>query len=368
MTRIAFIINDLSFGGAQIQTIELANNLAKRNYDIMMFSLGPEDKLKNTISPAVKTVLIGKKSYLDFKALSRLVKEIKGFKPESVVCVNSYSTFYGYFAHLLSGIAFKRISVQHTTIITGWREKLKNIMYTVIMNKMDKLVFVCNNQLKHWIEEYRIKPTISKVIYNGIDLEKFENFDTDISNIRQSLGFKPEDIIIGINAVLRPEKKHEDMVDALELLVKEGYPIKLLFIGDGIRRGFIEDYIKSKGLTDRVVITGFLKDVRPYLACVDISALTSTAVETLSIAALESMAMGKPLILSDIGGARELVDQGVNGIVYTAGNVIELYKSIKYLIDNGITHSMGENSRIKVKKLFSREMMTEKYEELLKIS
>ncbi|MCX7920933.1 MAG: glycosyltransferase family 4 protein [Clostridia bacterium] len=366
MKRLALIMNSLRFGGAEVQTIELVNNLAKRDYEIVVFCLDSNTEIMKRISDNVEVVVLRKKFTIDPIAISQIVSRLRKFKPDSMILVNSYSMAYGYLVRFFLQRVPKMITIQHTTILISRFEEMKMVIYKRMMNCMDSVIFVCNNQKEYWVNKYSIDPQISQVIYNGIDLERFIGYQSDVGELRKSLGFSPKDIVIGINACLRPEKKHEDMIDALGMLVNAGYPVKLLFIGDGVRREFIEEYMKSKDLEDKVVITGFVQDVRPYLSCVDISALTSTAVETLSMAILESMAMGKTVVLSDIGGASELVDTGENGLLYKAGDVAELFRAIKYIIDNNLFNSMGIKSREKARMLFGKDVMVGRYIDVLK--
>lgn len=364
--KVAIIINSLRIGGAEVQTVELANSLADRGFEILLLCIGKEIQIIERVSNKIKVVELNKKIYLDLKVLFKITKQLKEFKPQTVLMINSYSTMYGYIASFFTGRSFKMLAIQHTTLFSGMLDRLKNIVDLRIVNRMDGIVFVCNNQRLHWINNYGTNQNKAFVVYNGIDLERFKDFDSNPSLVREELGFKSNDIIIGLNANLRPEKKHEDIIDALGLLINEGYPVKLLIIGDGVRRNHIEEYIKAKEVGDKVIITGFLKDVRPYLSCLDISVLTSVAVETLSIAIIESMAMGKPVVLSDIGGAKELVDLGDNGYIYEAGNVKQLVEALKEIIDRKLFDSMGKKSSEKAEKLFSKNIMVDKYIELIK--
>lgn len=364
--KIAIIINSLRIGGAEVQTVELANSLAKRGYEILLMSVGKEIQIRERVSPKIKVVELNKRIYFDLKVLIKIIKQLKDFKPQTLLMVNSYSSMYGYLASFFTGRSFKMLAIQHTTLFSGMLDKLKNIVDLRIINRMDGIVFVCNNQRMHWINNYRTNGSKSFVVYNGIDLDKFKNYNSKPLQLREELRIAPSEIIIGLNANLRPEKKHEDIIDAVEVLLSQGYPVKLLIIGDGVRRNHIEEYIKTKNMSEKVIITGFLKDVRPYLSCLDIAVLTSVAVETLSIAIIESMAMGKPVVLSDIGGAKELVDQGENGFIYEAGNVKQLVGALKEIMDGKLFDSMGKKSSQKAENLFSKSIMVDKYIELIK--
>ena len=89
----------------------------------------------------------------------------------------------------------------------------------------------------------------------------------------------------------------------------------LVIAGDGPLRDFLARRAVELEVADRVSFVGELDDVRPVLTALDVFVLPSTAVESFSNAALEAMAIGRPVILSDIGGAREMIDDGVEGYV-----------------------------------------------------
>lgn len=364
--KIAVMISNLRFGGAEVQTVELINNLAAGGDEILLMSMDGDLAIRERVAHGIEVVVLGKRAYADFRMLGKIIGILKDFKPQCFIMVNSYPAMYGYLASLFSGRRFKRISIQHTTLFKGFVDGLQNLYYMRIIKRMDRIVFVCNSQREHWVRKYGINPEKAVVIYNGININRFEGYQTDTKKMRDELGFSSSDIVIGVNANLRPEKKHEDLIDALEILLSKGYPVKLLFIGDGVRRRFLEDYIGTKGLGAHIAITGFVQDVRPFLSCVDISALTSIAVETLSIAVIESMALAKPVVLSDIGGARELVESGQNGYLYEAGNVAELAASIEKIIDGQFYRTMGGNSFARAKELFDTGIMTAKYVEMLR--
>lgn len=364
--KVAVIVNSLRFGGAEVQTVELVNRLSEKGVQVLLMSMDNVTAVKERISDTVRTVILAKRAYMDLGVLSRIVKLIKEFKPEYLLTVNSYSAMYGYLASFFTGRSFKMVSIQHTTLFSGFVDAVQNLYYNKMIKRMDKVIFVSSNQREHWIRKYGIKAERSTVIYNGIDLDRFQGFRADTAKIRESFGIAEGDIVIGINASFRAEKKHEDLVDALEILLEQGYPVKVMFIGDGDRRSFIQKYAAGKGLGERVVITGFVQDVRPYLSCLDVSVLTSVAVETLSIAVIESMALGKPVVLSDIGGASELVDPGENGFLYDAGDVGQLADALKKIIDGKLFASMGKKSLEKAKKLFDGDKMAEGYLKALK--
>jgi glycosyltransferase involved in cell wall biosynthesis len=204
----------------------------------------------------------------------------------------------------------------------------------------------------------------SSVIHNGIDVERFNNCfsSQQVSSTRKSLGFEDSDFIVGICASLRPEKAHSDLLDALAYLKKRGYRFKCMIIGDGPEREKIARAVELRDLQSDVAFTGFIADVRIYIAACDVMTLVSHYVETFSLSALEAMSMGKPMIMSDVGGASEQVIPGYNGALFPAGDIQALARSIletKYANADG---AMGANARDSVVKRFSRERMVSMFE------
>lgn len=364
--KIAVLISNLRFGGAEVQTVELVNNLSARGDKVLLMSMDADLSIRQRVDPEVEIVVLGKKHYADPKVLKKLIGMLREFEPQSFLMINSYPAMYGYLASLFTGRRFRMINIQHTTLHKGFVDAFQNLYYMKAIRRMDHVVFVSTNQMEHWIKQYRINPKKAVVIHNGIDISRFEGFRPDTGTLRSGFGFTPDDIVVGINANLRPEKKHEDLIEALMILRSLGYPVKLLFIGDGVQRGYLEKIIEAKGAGNHVVITGFVQDIRPALSCVDISVLTSTAVETLSIAIIESMALAKPVVLSNIGGAAELAQDGQNGFLYEAGNVGQLTEAIRKIIDGKLFEPMGQKSFEKAKEQFDTVGMVNKYVDLLR--
>jgi glycosyltransferase involved in cell wall biosynthesis len=87
--------------------------------------------------------------------------------------------------------------------------------------------------------------------------------------------------------------------------------------------------------------------------------------ETFSLAALEAMAAGKPVVMTEVGGAAEMLAEGVNGYLFAPGDVERLVQHVKNMIDGGSLEEMGKNSYRIVKERFTLRKMVGEYEALL---
>jgi glycosyltransferase involved in cell wall biosynthesis len=155
------------------------------------------------------------------------------------------------------------------------------------------------------------------VIYNGVDMGEFSEkpLHGEREASRSVLGFADSDFVIGVTAALRPEKNHAQLVDAVAKLRERNIAARALLIGDGEMRGQIESRARLLGVPDYVTITGFQSDVRPFVLACDTTVLCSVT-EALSLAAIEAMALGRPVVHSNVGGAPEMIIPGWNGFLF----------------------------------------------------
>jgi glycosyltransferase involved in cell wall biosynthesis len=137
-----------------------------------------------------------------------------------------------------------------------------------------------------------------------------------------------------------------------------------MIIGDGPEREKIEQKIDLLDLRGAVAITGYCEDVRAYIESCNVMVLTSH-VETFSIAAIEAMSRGKPMILTRAGGAEEQITHGENGYLYEPGDVESLAQLLRQLADPEQQLKMGERAAQVVRERFTVESMAGKFATLI---
>ncbi len=366
--NILFILNSLTFGGAEKQVIFLINNLNTNKFVLSLACLKNEDLLFDQIDKSqlqsIFNCNVSKK--IDWNAIKILTSYIDKNNIDLIVCTNQYPMLYGLLASRKSTRPCRIVEVFHTTILPDFKGKLQWLIYRHLFKLCDHVVFVSERQMEYWLKTINLKVRASRVIHNGIDTAYFASYsDKKIkSTISERYGLATADIVIGICAVFRKEKKHGDLIEALAKVRQKGVNAKLLIIGDGPKKQKIGQKIRDCGVDNDVVMIGFQDDVRPYVSICDCMAIVSHSVETLSIAALEAMAMGKPLTMSDIGGASEQVVHGENGYLFERGNIDALANCIMQLSDRKRREEMGAASLNAVTKKFTLEKMVGNYEDL----
>lgn len=382
-TRLLFIVNSLCTGGAEKQVVSLLNQLDPTRHVVTLVYLKEERSLLGQIDRtqcAGGIVGLNVSRGLRLAAVREIARRIDDEAIDVVVCTNMYALLYGWLARRLArrGQALRLVEVFHTTLPGSSKEAWQMQLYRHLVRDVDLMIYVCQAQADHW-RRWGLRPRREAVIHNGIDIDHFTDrwSDTHKQALRQRHGFTSQDLLVGLCAVMRPEKAHVDLLEALASLEPDAAvrrdrthrtPSRLcaLLIGDGPQRAAVEQRIRALGLDDRVRVTGLLQDVRPCIAACDVMVIPSRKVETFSIAALESMALGKPMVMTDIGGARELVRPGEHGWLVPPGEVPALASALRRMQDPQARRRMGEAAAQHVRRHFPQETMARAYERALR--
>jgi glycosyltransferase involved in cell wall biosynthesis len=165
-------------------------------------------------------------------------------------------------------------------------------------------------------------------------------------------------------ANLRPEKSHETLIAAAELLAADFPDIEFQIVGDGPRRTELEALVRAQGLERRVQFFGHREDVAQLLAEADIFVLPSRS-EAFPNGAIEAMAAGLPVVASATGGLLDLIEHGHTGLLFEPGNAAALADALRHLVTNGsIASGIGQRAQTQVRQRYSFERMVKAFEDL----
>lgn len=369
---VLVMVSSLRPGGAEKHAVSLVNELDTTRFRLALASVKAENALAAQLDRGRLETLfsLDVRRGFSWRAAVRLARAIDARQIDFVVCTNSYPLLYAYAASWFARRPVRLVEVFHTTLPRTLKFRLTMVLNRFLFRRCALLVYVSFAQREYW-RRRGVHARRDIVIQNGIDMERFTDRWTPAQKTatRAALGFSTDDYLIGICAALRPEKAHGDLLWAVRRLRDAGVAAKVLIIGEGVQRSSIEQRIATLGLQDAAAITGYQTDVRPYIAACDAMALVSHSVETFSIAALESMALGKPLVMTDIGGAREQVTHGTTGFLFAPGDVAGLAEHLRALADPQLREQMGTLAARTVRDKFAEQSMLAAYErELLALS
>ncbi len=282
-----------------------------------------------------------------------------------LVAVNLYPALYALLAKILVRRRHLHIMASvNTTDFATRKERRQMLFYRHVLPLMDTVIFGAASQRELWNDRYGLSnhKHFATVLYNGVDTTEF---------CRDAIRpITPNDwpetrVIVGTIGNLRTEKRQIDIVRAVAELRLRSLDIGAVIVGDGPQRGMIEREIERLHVERYVRLTGEVLDVRPHLAAMHIFVLPSFAVETFSNAALEAMAMGCPIVSSEIGGMEEMLQFG-GGVTYPTGNIARLCSSLSELVCDPVRRErLGQEARRSAVEHFSISRMVSDFSTLL---
>lgn len=214
--------------------------------------------------------------------------------------------------------------------------------------------FVARRMSGQYVDMSRVR-----VVYDGVDCSRYHPSAISMSKARERLGLPPHKIIILCVARFSLGKRHDVLIEAYRLLRGCGCDAHLLLVGE---KSFTFDtyescrrQITASGLDEYVTVLGFQRDIRWVEAASDIVVLCSEQ-EALGTVALESMAMGKAVVVSDSGGLPEVVVPGDTGMLVKTGDVEDLCRVMCLLARSAeLRMTIGERAVEHVAARFSIE-------------
>ena len=365
--KVVFVIHGLPMGGAEKFLITLSNHLYTRNYQPHIILLSKEDLLINELDPSIPVYQVVKKSRYDLTISKRVNRLIDSIDPYVIMCVNTYAYFLTRLGQLFSNKKSLILS-PHSTIPFSRYNYIQNLIYLRFVQESDQILYLCEAQRLFLKKTYKIPKHQNSIVYNGVDTNYFNpnKFQQNTKEkFRNTLAINPKDKVIIQVARLQKEKCHSDAIMALSILNSQqiGVNTHLVIVGSGNSAyvSFLKDLVQKENLNGFVHFVGNQSDVRPYLFMADLFTLTSES-ETFSIAALEAMSMGLPVVLTDIGGAKEMVVSDLNGILVKPHNSKELANAWKTAFNFNFKPEFIRNNVIEK---FSIQSMIDHYESQL---
>lgn len=362
--RIAHVFYGFGTGGIESLTTAVINSAEGGRYrhGIFIFSNNWGAMSKISAPWNVDRYFIKRYFRNDPSVILRLAIAFKRYKPD-LVKASSFSGIDGVIAARLAGIDNVIYSEHGFNADEAFTVKRRRVFLRWLVLKMcKKIVSVSKSRMKWLIEEVGVDPKKMLYIPNGCDTKVFSpGRDEDL---RRSLGFEADDIVVGTVGSLSAVKDQKSLLEVFALLAKTKKNLKLLVVGDGPLKEDLVSFAESAGIGDKTVFAGVAKDVSRYYKAMDIFVMTSIS-ENMPSAILEAMATGLPIVATDVGDVKYMLNEGRSGIVVKVKDIKAISGGVlKYIDDPILAKSNGESSRAKVENEFPLEKMIRSYDEL----
>lgn len=368
--KIAYIIESFDTGGREKVVLDLCNRLNKNIFDVSLVVLS-NDKLSSTkfldLNVSLYSLNINQKELrslsLFFKGLSQLIKILKTIKPNIIHSHMYYMPFFlTSLALRISKLDCFHFRTVHTSGLFYENQKtLLNqfrLLIEKIATKINQTYLIAISNLVHKNNIKYFIPYVKdmKLIYNGIDLNKYDKNKYNTS--KKDFGLSNEKIVISYVARLDNGKNHKYLIDIWSNIKRKVPNAILCFAGDGILKKELIKEVEVKNFQNSIKFLGSITNVPELLSVSDIGVFPSSF-EGFSLVMLEKFAMCLPVVASDIDVFKEIGTDGENCFLVSLQDK-ELFaqKVIKLCEDKNLRVKLGKNARKRAEDFAIKKCLT----------
>ncbi len=365
--RVCFLVSTLITGGAERQTQHLINHLDRKHFTPYLYTLrdpGPiGEQLATAGLPLVSHLAPGRLP-MPWAPL-KIARQLRRDKIDFIFCLdhNNAVVLGVLAANLIGGLPL--VMPVHTT--GQWnRESIPRAM-RMVLSGVSRLLSIAETQKQYLIEEEGIAAEKITVIRNGIPPLDPDDLPTP-AEARAALGLKDTDgPVVGILAMLRPEKAHENFLLAARSLLEKMPEAAFLLVGGGPRQNQLEKQAAELGIRERIHFLGTRSDVPQILPAFDISVLAShPKVETLPLSQMEAMSLRIPVVATRVGALHELVTDGVEGKLVPPGDPEALASGMYEVLANpAVLKRTGIAARTRILNQFTATRLARETEAIM---
>jgi sugar transferase (PEP-CTERM/EpsH1 system associated) len=357
--RVMHVVFAFHPGGMELGVLKLVNGLDPGRVRSSVCSTRPSRELAPLLAAHVPLFELRRRDGNDLRVVWELYQLFSRERPH-VVHTHAWGTLLeGLLAARLAGVPVV-VHGEHGTLQLRRRQRL---FQRYAWSRVDRVLSVSTRLAERMAHEIAFPPDRIQTIHNGVELSRFQPRVTR-DDARYELGLPLDRTIVGAVGRLVPVKDHASLLEAIALLAREGLRPMVVIAGDGPLRDATQQRALALGIDADVRLLGHRADIATVLTALDVFALTSRS-EGLNNTILEAMAAGLPVVATRVGGADEMVIDGVTGLLVPPESPEKLAGALRRLLtDPSMQSSMGKGGRTRAELDFDLDKTVRKYERL----
>ena len=333
--RIAIFMPSLFGGGGQRSMLNLAHGIASCGHPVDLVLAQTEGAFLTDVRRSVRVVDL--KASRALTSLPALVRYLRREQPEVMLSVFGYVNIIALWARRLAGVRTRLFVNEQNTVsleagnASNWRGRLTPALMKRFYPWANGIVVVSRGVRDDLAQLTNISRERITVIYNPsvVRAEVWEKAQTPLEHPWFKPGQPPVLLAVGR---LQPQKDYPLLLEAFAQ-VRRAQPVRLIILGEGKERPFVEARIKELGLEQDVDLPGFVKNPYAYMARASLFVLSSRW-EGLPTVLIEALCCGIPVVSTDCpSGPREILRDGKYGQLVPVGDVESLTRAIKTTLE-----------------------------------
>jgi len=356
--------NALARGGAEEHVLTLLRGLSREYFQLHLVCTPVVAKLLEKDLP--QDVEVFPLSFYKPQQAATALGLAKILRQRRIQILHSHLFYASLFASPVGWACRVPAIIETPHVREQWRQGLKSrfVIDRWIGRCVTHYIAVSEANARYLIDEKGLPGQKIHVIHNGSDLKRFQSGRTSSRNLRAALGLADDVLVLLVAGRLEPQKGHTVLLEALPLIRREFPQVCTIFAGDGSLQNQLQQRARSLGLYDCVKFVGFQSNMQDWFSLADIKVLPSFY-EGLPLVAVESMAVGTPVVATAVDGTPEIVLHEKTGLTVPPGDPAKLAQAIcRLLANSGLRKQYGEAGRRWVHEQFSQEKQIRQTEEL----
>lgn len=331
--KVVNIITDTNIGGAGKVLQNYLAHFNQLSYDVwVVMPKGSmlADMLEGYGATIIESEKLNGKS-MDLGSILPIRSLLKELKPDIVHTHASLSSRISARLYGKCSIIYTRHCAYPPSAFM--RSNVGKLLGRLVARMFSDGIIAISEAVKENLTDTGVPKEIITVMMNGVEpLKKLD--EEQKRKIRSSYNIEENEKTVGIVGRLEPVKGHEYFLRAAKICLDKGMNIKFLIAGSGGSETEIKKMASDLGITENVIFTGFLKDVAPAVNILDIFINASYGTEASSLAMLEAMSIGIPVIATDFGGNPYQVENGITGIIVPVKDPKAIAEAVTEILTN----------------------------------
>jgi len=356
--RVLHIISGDIWAGAEVQAFSLICGSARLDSCEVQAIIFNDGVLASNLREAkIPVTILNEHNRSLISVISGCLQVIKAFGPHIVHTHGFKENFLGGIAGRLGRVK-GLVRTHHGRGLIGSRGKYNLIELINALFLTDGAIAV-SHDLENLLVVFGIPAKKIIVIHNGIAPCEHVS-EKKAKALRMELGIENDEWIIGTIGRLVPIKDHQMFLNSAKLILDAGMNVRFVLVGDGNLRDNLEQQVKNLGIDRKVCFAGFREDAKDLLDLFDVFTLSSLH-EGIPIALLEAMILGKPVVVTRVGGISEVVRDHVCGMLVPSGDAKSFAEAcLKVLQDKVLRDALSENAYKTIQENYSLDIMVNK--------
>ncbi len=361
---ILMLVTKRQYRGAEISAYNLSKALIEKGHKVIwigLYSNSGHDIV--SIDNAINIDLPDGSGWLSLKKIRKLISIFKEHKPD--ICQANGSDTLRYLVALkLLGYNVKLV-YRNISIISKWiTTKPKYYLFRFLFSKVNKVVSVGEEALQDFNQFFKFPESKALVIRRGIPIIQPNLSEVEV--IKQKYSIADDDFVFIHIGHFSAEKNHEFLINIWQKLIQKHNTIKLVLLGDGLLRKDILEKVKQNNLSNSIIAPGLQINIADWLSISKTMLLCST-VEGVPGVVVEASFQGVPTVAVNVGGVKEVLIDGENGILVPSHDEnLFVEKCEKLLLNKEYQKQLGSTAKTIVRQRFDLDENTNQFVMLYK--